>query len=81
MKCPKCDFDNPSGTRFCGNCAAPLSQEKTVSLTETVQLPVRELTPGSTFARRYQIIEELGQGRAWAGSTRPMTPKSARSWP
>ncbi len=62
MKCPKCDFDNPSGTRFCGNCAAPLSQEKTVSLTETVQLPVRELAPGSTFARRYQIIEDLGRG-------------------
>ena len=62
MKCPKCDFGNPSGTRFCGNCAAPLSLEKTVSLTETVQLPVMEMTPGSTFARRYQIIEDLGKG-------------------
>ncbi len=62
MKCPKCDFDNPSGTRFCGNCAAPLSTEKAASPTETIQIPVRELTPGSTFARRYQIIEDLGKG-------------------
>jgi serine/threonine protein kinase/tetratricopeptide (TPR) repeat protein len=62
MRCPKCQYDNPSGTHFCGNCAAPLSQEKTFSPTETVQLPVRELTPGSTFARRYQIIEDLGRG-------------------
>ncbi len=62
MRCPKCQYDNLSGTRFCGNCAAPLSQEKTVSLTETVQLPVMEMTPGSTFARRYQIIEDLGKG-------------------
>jgi serine/threonine protein kinase/predicted Zn-dependent protease len=31
-------------------------------LTETMQAPVRELTTGSTFAGRYQVIEELGRG-------------------
>jgi serine/threonine-protein kinase len=31
-------------------------------MTETLQTPVRELTTGSTFAGRYQIIEELGRG-------------------
>jgi serine/threonine protein kinase/tetratricopeptide (TPR) repeat protein len=31
-------------------------------MTETLQTPVRELTTGSTFAGRYQIIEELGHG-------------------
>jgi serine/threonine protein kinase/tetratricopeptide (TPR) repeat protein len=30
--------------------------------TETLQTPVRELTTGSTFAGRYQVIEELGHG-------------------
>ena len=24
MKCPQCQAENPSGTRFCGQCAAPL---------------------------------------------------------
>ncbi len=30
--------------------------------TETLQTPVKELATGSTFAGRYQIIEELGKG-------------------
>src|SRR5712692_6795355 len=25
MKCPRCQAENPSGTRFCGQCAAPLA--------------------------------------------------------
>ncbi len=31
-------------------------------MTETYRTPVRELTTGSTFADRYQVIEELGHG-------------------
>lgn len=31
-------------------------------LTETMETPKEELTTGSTFAARYQIIEELGKG-------------------
>jgi len=31
-------------------------------MTETLQAPLRELTTGSTFAGRYQVIEELGHG-------------------
>src|SRR4030065_1013947 len=30
--------------------------------TETLQAPIHKLTTGSTFAHRYQIIEELGKG-------------------
>ena len=30
--------------------------------TETLKAPIKELTMGSTFAGRYQIIEELGKG-------------------
>jgi serine/threonine protein kinase/tetratricopeptide (TPR) repeat protein len=62
MKCLKCQFENPSGTRFCGNCASPLPQDKEISFTETVQVPIKELAAGTTFARRYQIIEDLGKG-------------------
>src|SRR5262245_43495357 len=25
MKCPRCQAENPVGTRFCGQCAAPLA--------------------------------------------------------
>jgi len=30
--------------------------------TETIQTPIKELTAGSSFTRRYQIVEELGHG-------------------
>jgi serine/threonine protein kinase/tetratricopeptide (TPR) repeat protein len=64
MKCPKCNFENPADTKFCGECAAPLqpSEEISAPLTETLETPKEELTTGSTFAGRYQIIEELGKG-------------------
>ncbi len=63
-KCPKCQFENPDDTFYCGRCAAPLPSSKAipVSQTETLQTPVKELTTGSTFAGRYQVIEELGKG-------------------
>jgi len=64
MKCPKCNSENPADTKFCGECAAPLhpSEEISAPLTETLETPKEELTTGSTFAGRYQIIEELGKG-------------------
>jgi serine/threonine protein kinase len=64
MKCPECDFDNPDNTRFCGQCASPLphAEEEPFSSTETLRTPIKELAIGTTFARRYQIIEELGKG-------------------
>jgi serine/threonine protein kinase/tetratricopeptide (TPR) repeat protein len=63
MKCSRCGFDNPSDTRFCGRCAAPLAPADVPSAsTDTMIAPVRELETGTTFARRYQVIEELGRG-------------------
>jgi len=66
MKCPKCQNENPSDTRFCGNCAAPLRPTSPPADTpfpsETMQAPVRELATGTIFAGRYQVIEELGRG-------------------
>ncbi len=64
MKCPKCHFDNPADTNYCGKCATPLPPSKDTpdSRTETVGTPIIELTTGSTFAGRYQVIEELGHG-------------------
>ena len=63
MNCPKCGFDNPSDSKFCKECGTQLiSFEKIPSRTETFEAPIQELTTGSTFADRYQIIEELGKG-------------------
>ena len=64
MKCPKCRTDNPESARFCQECAAPLTGASGPGafVTETVQTVREELTMGSTFAGRYQIIEELGHG-------------------
>jgi len=64
IRCPNCYFENPSDTRFCGQCATPLhpAKEMLASPTETLQAPIKELFTGSTFAGRYQVIEELGKG-------------------
>jgi serine/threonine-protein kinase len=75
MKCPSCHTDNPSDSKFCKECATPLPPSKPTSpphpippqVTKTLEiareeLEREELAPGSLFAGRYQIIEELGHG-------------------
>ncbi|MDH5467800.1 MAG: hypothetical protein OEY25_10310 [Candidatus Aminicenantes bacterium] len=61
IKCPKCHFDNPDDTLYCGKCATLLPSQE-VSVTENLETAKEELTTGSTFAGRYQIIEVLGKG-------------------
>jgi len=63
-KCPACHSNNPDTLKFCGECGTqlPPSQGHPPAMTETLQTPVHELTTGSTFAGRYQVIEELGRG-------------------
>jgi serine/threonine protein kinase len=59
-ECPKCQTKNPDTLKFCGECGAPLADD--VVHTKTLESAEEELTTGSTFAGRYQIIEELGKG-------------------
>ncbi len=61
-KCPKCHHENPDDTIYCGKCATVLKPPEEIDITETIEAPKEELTTGSTFAGRYQIIEELGKG-------------------
>jgi tetratricopeptide (TPR) repeat protein/predicted Ser/Thr protein kinase len=62
MKCPKCAHENPPDTKFCGNCAAPLAGPATPIFTETLATILTDLRTGTTFAGRYEVIEELGKG-------------------
>ncbi len=64
MECPKCHFDNPTESSFCNKCGTQITPfaETLPSPTKTIQIPKKELTTGTLFARRYEIIEELGRG-------------------
>jgi serine/threonine protein kinase len=62
IKCPKCNTNNPDTVKFCGECGTQLPFVEDTEVTKTIEAPKEELTTGSTFAGRYQIIEELGEG-------------------
>jgi tetratricopeptide (TPR) repeat protein/tRNA A-37 threonylcarbamoyl transferase component Bud32 len=62
IKCPECDTANPSDSKYCKQCAIPLPSPEDIKVTETMEAAQEELTTGSTFADRYQIIEVLGKG-------------------
>jgi len=65
ITCPKCQTENPETKQFCADCGTqlfPQSKDVHPGVTETLQTSIHELTTGSTFAGRYQIIEELGKG-------------------
>jgi hypothetical protein len=62
VKCVNCNSDNTDTAKFCSECAVPLQPLEDIGVTKTIETPKEELTTGSTFAGRYQIIEELGKG-------------------
>ena len=62
-QCPKCNSDNTDTARFCSNCATPLKLSDEIPVpTQTIEVLREELTRGTLFADRYEIIEELGTG-------------------
>ena len=64
MKCPKCKIENSNKSKYCANCGEKLipTGEVNPSPTRTLFTVFKDLAIGSTFADRYQVIEELGLG-------------------
>ena len=64
MKCPKCRFDNPDATNFCGKCGVPLTADARMadSLTKTLATPLPVMAKDKLIAGKYRIIEEIGRG-------------------
>jgi len=63
-KCPRCQFENPDDAEHYLECSAPLRSEKEApsSVTKTLHIPTKELAKGSSFARKYEILDEIGKG-------------------
>ena len=64
VKCPKCQFENTSDSKFCKECGTQLipSEESHPSVTKTLLTPSRRLELGSIFAERYEVFEQIGKG-------------------
>jgi len=66
MLCPKCHFANTEDSRYCKKCGTRISVEEgsaaAPTLTGTLPSSPAALRPGSTFAGRYQVLEEIGKG-------------------
>jgi serine/threonine-protein kinase len=61
IKFPKCETNNPSDSKYCKECATPLPFSEGISVTKTLETPVKKITSGTNFANRYEIIEEFGK--------------------
>ena len=64
MKCPNCHSDNRDSSRFCGNCATPLSSGDALpaSMTKTMAAPPPVISKEALIAGKYRIVEEIGRG-------------------
>lgn len=66
MQCPRCSYDNPADTNYCGRCGQSLSGEDgQVTFAydkDTLQYIIEGIHRGSVIAERYEVIEEVGGG-------------------
>ncbi len=64
VECPRCHTRNPEESRYCNSCATSLPPSEDISIRPQSQSDTEtgDLTRGTVFAGRYQVIEELGKG-------------------
>jgi serine/threonine protein kinase/tetratricopeptide (TPR) repeat protein len=63
-RCPKCSAENPDTLKFCGECGTRLilTESPQASKTQTLDTSSIELSRGTVFANRYEVLEQLGSG-------------------
>ena len=63
MNCPACQAVNDAAARSCARCGAELVEATEVSTRAVPSLVIAvDLSPGTLFAGRYEIVRSLGQG-------------------
>ena len=64
MKCPNCHAENRDDSKFCSQCATPLSVAGPEGpfLTKTLATPFPVVKPGTLIAGKYKVLEEIGRG-------------------
>ncbi|MDD8015945.1 MAG: protein kinase [Acidobacteriota bacterium] len=66
LRCPNCLYENPEGSPVCRRCGSPLEKpgprDGADGWAVTLEMPPDDLEPGTLFARRYQVIEKVGEG-------------------
>jgi tetratricopeptide (TPR) repeat protein/TolB-like protein len=64
MKCPLCHSENLEDSHYCVKCGFRIGQDQDIHEAETLTIaaPRDRFAPGSIFAGRYRIIEDLGSG-------------------
>lgn len=62
IRCPRCQFDNTSDSKFCKECGTQLPSPQGTAFRETRETTKEDVFAGTVFADRYQIVEKLGKG-------------------
>ena len=64
MNCPRCEYENPADTNYCGKCGMPLTLDGETAAydPESIKTLFRDVKTGTIFSDRYEVIDELGKG-------------------
>ncbi len=64
MKCPSCSAENTPDALSCQRCGTPFAPERDPqpSSTQTLRIPAEDISKGSVFAGRFEILDRLGRG-------------------
>ena len=60
VQCPKCQFENPDDTVYCGKCGTQLKPVH--AETRTLRTQAKESTICEIVSEKYKLLEELGSG-------------------